>query len=240
MGQSLSTFNSEMAMVFMHRIIENFTWLYQLNTEEIKTMWPTLGGIAGLSALINGRLQKENSALMQGVLNELTLVSELETFLRFSHRDVALKKAKTKGRAAYEFRLLKHIVDFLERRTKSEPSSGIGNSTIAQLTDLYSLRKDYYERFIKDCDDPDPLLMMLCSAEEVKASERLPEKDRTDFLFSKGGGMLFSAWQLATTISANLVRGENSLSATDAYWLGLVEEVIGVPELPCRRILIES
>jgi len=36
-----------------------------------------------------------------------------------------------------------------------------------------------------------------------------------------------------------LQEGENQLTATDAYWLGLVDEVIGVKELMSLRMIEE-
>ncbi|MBI4906851.1 MAG: hypothetical protein HY820_24700 [Acidobacteria bacterium] len=47
-------------------------------------------------------------------------------------------------------------------------------------------------------------------------------------------------WQFFIALCHSLQEGENPLSATDAYWLGLVDEVIGMPSLPNIRMLVEQ
>ena len=36
-----------------------------------------------------------------------------------------------------------------------------------------------------------------------------------------------------------LQQGENQLTGTDAFWLGLIDEVVGVKDLPSLRLMIE-
>lgn len=242
---SLSAFNDEMASAFMHRTLENLPWLYQFHKEEInsRTLDPAIKApshMQGLASLIHQKLSMPNRRLMDGVFAELNLFTALEVFLGKPTRGKLLDKARTRGRGAFEFRLLKLIVDFLESEcSKGEIQAGLNTNTVAQLSDIYSMRKDYYERFFSDCDNPEPQLLMLCETEQIVKCQSLPEKEQKPFLVAEVGDRLFSAWQLATTLSANLVRGENPLSARDAYWLGLVEEVVGDSSLPCRRTLME-
>ncbi len=244
-SRSLSAFNDEMASAFMHRTLENLPWLYQFYKEEIdkRNQDPAIKALShmqGLACLIQQRLSVQNRRLMDGVFAELNLFTALEVFLGKPARSKPLEKARKRGRGAFEFRLLKLIVDFLESECpKDEIQGGLKTINVAQLTDLYSLRKDYYERFLSDCDNPEPQLLMLCETEQIVKCQSLPENERKPFLIAQVGDRLFSAWQLATTLSANLVRGENPLSARDAYWLGLVEEVVGDSNLPCRRTLME-
>jgi hypothetical protein len=43
----------------------------------------------------------------------------------------------------------------------------------------------------------------------------------------------------AITLSHNLFVGENRLTALDAYWLGIVDEIKG-KKLPCERLVTEE
>lgn len=48
-----------------------------------------------------------------------------------------------------------------------------------------------------------------------------------------------SLWHFVYSLCKRLQQSENSLSATDAYWLGIVDEVLGT-QLPCVRELVEN
>lgn len=244
-SRSLMMFNDQMANTFMHKTLENLPWLYQFYDDEIESRHNTPSintpkNIQGLAKLIQHKLSFNNRHLMESVFDELTLWANTEVFMRQSGRKNSLDKAKKKGRGAYEFRLLKLLVDFLDSRcNKFDRENGLDYSIVTQLADLYSLRKNYYDRFFADCDNPEAQLMMYCSKEQLTRLQSLPSAEQKDFLLKEVGDRLFAAWQIATTLSSNLVRGENSLTATDAYWLGLVEEVIGDDTLLCRRALME-
>jgi ATP-dependent protease ClpP protease subunit len=240
MSQSLAAFNADMAGDFTHKIIENLVWLYRFNDEEITSRKGR--GIHGLSALIRANLEGTSKSLMNGVLAELDQTTELEKFLLAPSRETSLEKALNRGQGHGDFRLLKLIVDFLESTTSNaQLSRGISRRTLDSLLSMYSLRRDYYKNFIRDCDDPDSLLMMLCTPEQIEEAQEIEDEvKRNEYLLDKAGSSLFNAWQLGSTIAANLVKGENSLSASDAYWLGIVDEVSGRSDLMCKRQVMEN
>ncbi len=47
-------------------------------------------------------------------------------------------------------------------------------------------------------------------------------------------------WQFYLALCHSMHEGENQLSATDGFWLGLVDEVIGDVDLPKVRLLVEE
>lgn len=241
MAESLSIFNLEMASDFAHKIIESLTWLYHFNKEELLerhkvSNTETFHPMFRLSQVIRTKLIGLNQRLLDVVLEELNTVADLEIFLGSKKRAKQLEDAQKRGQAHRDFRLLRLIGEYLEAKlSPEEKQSGITRRTVAELIALHSLRRSYYEKFLNDCEDPEPLLMMFCEKTDLEALESISDEERRNFLLKKCGVDLFAAWQLASTVAANLVKGENSLSASEAYWMGLVDEVVGDEHLICRR-----
>lgn len=65
------------------------------------------------------------------------------------------------------------------------------------------------------------------------------EKVRTDKLVEKASPLISPLLAFFGALCHALQEGENQLNATDAYWLGLVDEVIGVRELMSLRMIEE-
>jgi hypothetical protein len=64
------------------------------------------------------------------------------------------------------------------------------------------------------------------------------EKSRTDRLVEVVSPILQPISAFFVALCHTLQEGENELTATDAYWLGIVDEVIGEP-LPTTRWIAE-
>lgn len=245
MSESLASFNDEMAGDFVQKIIENLCWLYNFHVRDISPQHPkenesAPNDIAFLSVVIGDNLGS-NSPIIETVIDELNQVSELDAFLKCRAQKTRLEAAEKKNRATKDTQLMKCILDFVGRtRTDEEKKGGLTKTSITEVLFLYSLRRSYYEKFFADCEDPQPLLMLLCDKETLTAVAKLDNEKRTDMLLKSGGPALFSCWQLSSTIASRLVKGENSLTAGDAYWLGLINEVIGDDSLPSRRSFAEK
>ncbi|MFZ3343228.1 MAG: ATP-dependent Clp protease proteolytic subunit [Terriglobales bacterium] len=71
--------------------------------------------------------------------------------------------------------------------------------------------------------------------------EKIKTEDRPDWLLNETKGQLHPLWYYFVSICRALQEGENYLSAEDAYWLGLVDEIIGASErrYPSYRALVE-
>ncbi|MEM1085669.1 MAG: hypothetical protein AAGI48_16290 [Verrucomicrobiota bacterium] len=245
MSKSLSVFNDEMAAVFKNCILENITWLYQLHKEELDARAAqeavTLSKVMFLPSLVRENLIGKNKTLVSNMLKELNVFYQLEIFMGKASRIQALESAKKKGKGRLDFRMIKLIVDFLESKARPVAlKDGIGSDAFTRLSDLYHLRRDFYERFLEECGEVERLLIMFCESGDLKGLGQMDEGARKQHLLTKGGGSLLNAWQIAATIAESLVRGENSLTAREAYWLGIVEEVVGERDLPCQRVFVES
>ena len=240
----LGEFNEEMAQSFQNKIIKNLGWLYRFNESEFKGTPPNHTAPTAIQWLFSLMEEKISAQyqLLSDVERELSRVSELEKFIYSNKtRSSQLEKAEQKGAGHRDCALLKLIIDFLEKNfSNSEKLHGISHSRRNELLALFSLRRTYYQRFFSDCDDPTALMQMYASEEHFSKVIKLKSKnEQKDFLMQHYGKILFSSWQLSTTIASRLVKGENPLTAEDAYWLGLVEEVVGVTHLPNIRKVIE-
>ena len=65
------------------------------------------------------------------------------------------------------------------------------------------------------------------------------EKKAKSFLYSKAFQYVALLWFYAITLSHNLFVTENQISAWDAYWLGIIDEVKGA-KLPSERTVTEE
>ncbi|MFH1499232.1 MAG: ATP-dependent Clp protease proteolytic subunit [Verrucomicrobiota bacterium] len=73
---------------------------------------------------------------------------------------------------------------------------------------------------------------------EYRTMETEPEK-ASPWLKEKAGDRMSNFWYFVVCLCRRLQTGENEMSAEAAYWLGLVDEVLG-SGLPCMRQVIES
>jgi hypothetical protein len=69
--------------------------------------------------------------------------------------------------------------------------------------------------------------------------DKLPESERTEKKLDKLRPHFQPAWSFLVALCHALQEGENELSALDAFWLGLLDEVLGEPDLPLRRYFVE-
>lgn len=80
---------------------------------------------------------------------------------------------------------------------------------------------------------------LLLTDEQRKEVDAAADAQRRSVLMSKVGRTIRSIWSIFLGICRRLQQSENFLTAEDAYWLGLIDEVIGRADLPSFRLLIE-
>jgi ATP-dependent protease ClpP protease subunit len=79
----------------------------------------------------------------------------------------------------------------------------------------------------------------LTPAEEAEL-ERKAENEREEWIFSVVQGRLRPIWSFFVSLCRQLQKEDHWLSAEDAYWLGLIDEVIGRNDLSNLRLLTEN
>ena len=72
--------------------------------------------------------------------------------------------------------------------------------------------------------------------QEIKAA---PDNERPGRIVEKVRPQLRPIWSFFVALCFELQRGEHKLDATDAFWLGLIDEVVGVNDLPSLRVFVQ-
>jgi ATP-dependent protease ClpP protease subunit len=149
---------------------------------------------------------------------------------------------KFKTKAEMEAADIKAIVDFERKQNKKDKDWSFQSEGIHRLTDDFYLLYEYLKMFNsarlqKLCGMFAPSLL---SAEQLSAiNDTTPEEERPLKIAEAATPQLRPIWTFFVALCHVLQQGENQLTGTDAFWLGLIDEVVGIKELPSFRLFIE-
>jgi ATP-dependent protease ClpP protease subunit len=151
------------------------------------------------------------------------------------------KNTKHKRPAKLEAARIKAIVDFEAGNNKGDKNWSFQGGGLARVTDDFFLLNEHLTNAQGD------RLNRLCAQwgrfslakEDQEEIDRLPEEQKTGRLIQKVRPKLEPLWAFFVALCHALQEGENELTATDAYWLGLIDEVIGESDLPSLRVFVE-
>jgi ATP-dependent protease ClpP protease subunit len=161
--------------------------------------------------------------------------------------DQLLKKAKAqrvskRSRIAkVEAARIKAILDFEVEENRGDKSFSFQGGGITRLTDDFYLLNEYLagsqsDRLDNLCRQWGRFALDAADQAQIEAA---PEADRAHLLVEKVRPRLEPLWSFFVALCHALQEGENELSATDALWLGLIDEVVGVPDLIWFRQVAE-
>lgn len=154
---------------------------------------------------------------------------------------VAKRAKKYKNVAKTEASRLKAIVDYEVSSNKKDKNWTFQGGGLNRLNDDFFLLSEHLASSEND------RISQLCSqwgifaisADEKVEIDRAPEDQRNSLLVKKVRPTLEPMWSFFVALCHALQEGENDLTAKDAYWLGLVDEVMGEAELPSMRVIAE-
>jgi ATP-dependent protease ClpP protease subunit len=158
--------------------------------------------------------------------------------------DTVIKKARridSKTQAEFEAHQIKAIVDFELRKNKKNEDWNFEKGGLDALTDDFFILHEYLNNYASGFFEG------LCntygrwwlSREDDDAFGKLSDDEREDATFAKVEPLLLPVWSFFVALCHALQHGENELTARDAIWLGLIDEILGEEELPCRRMAWE-
>ncbi|MBI4625148.1 MAG: hypothetical protein HY736_18255 [Verrucomicrobia bacterium] len=145
-------------------------------------------------------------------------------------------------RAEGQARILREILDYeLKRKDRGQEWSLLEGGIDELRTDFLQLvdylggsHRDYLQQLVKDYG-----IVLLDATELAEYKQRGPELPETSvWLGALVEPRMEEFWYFVICLCRRLQRGEHRLSANDAYWLGLVDEVLGA-NLPCIRLVFE-
>lgn len=141
--------------------------------------------------------------------------------------------------AKLEAEILKRVISFELSANKDERWS-FRHGGLAQLNDDFLLLREFLggeeDQLNQLCDRWGQFFLSDADRSEIETAD---ENERASIRISKLKPFFEPLWFFFVSLCRSLQSGENELSATDAFWLGLIDEVIGNPELPILRAFVE-
>lgn len=136
--------------------------------------------------------------------------------------------------------LLKHLID-LEMR--SNPGQELMN-ILPMIEEDYAQIRDFffgmYQRNMKGIIGSSGTVFLTPEeSEQLLIEEQKGKKERFNFLVNTVSPRLEPLWFFVVSLCRSLQEGEYPMTPEEAYWAGLVDEVVG-KNLPCVRKQIES
>jgi hypothetical protein len=161
--------------------------------------------------------------------------------------ETVLKKTKESSKKLpleQEADQIKAILDFEVKQNKKDTNWSFHAGGVNRLVDDFLLFREYQtitqnEGFRTWCSRLGMFLVTDKEAEEI--NQIADDLERANKWTEKTSPMLLPIWSFFLALCYTLQRGENDfLTAHDAYWLGLIDEVIGDQDLKPIRLLREN
>jgi len=137
--------------------------------------------------------------------------------------------------------ILKSIISFEHKENKNNPNWSFAKAGLGRINDDYFLLREYLasaysEQFKRLCDRWGGFVLE--ESEKAKL-EALNESEKMEKKVELLRPLFQPIWSFFVALCHELQKGENELSPLDAFWLGLIDEVIGSPDLPLVRYMSE-
>jgi len=248
MAGALQSANEQFALRLAERIISRLLFLLTIHRQEIDSN-PHDTDISSPVSVFVSLLEIKLSAIDE---NHAQLVREAREMQQQTSKLVQIlieKVSAEKGNsppetsAEAQIRFLKALLDYeLSRADRPENWTLLQGGFdeirqhFLQFADfLAGEHTDHRERLVRDYGT-----FMLSKAElthfQTLASD---SKESAEWLNEKASPRMAEFWYFVLCLCRQLQRGENPFEAQAAYWLGLVDEVLGT-DLPCMRLIFES
>jgi ATP-dependent protease ClpP protease subunit len=188
-------------------------------------------------AEISGRLGQAAEELLKRTCNKVEGASSLSEKVL-----PTIKFSKTHNPKRDDPKVLRALLQDEIKNAKGKAWE-LDEAGMGQLIRDYFLLRSFHEA------QADPIFYQVIghygpdffSPKEARQFGKLKAQDNDkamQFLTRISHPYLAHFWYFTATLSDNLFTGENQISATDAYWMGLIDEVMGT-KLKCERSVFE-
>ena len=236
--------NDRYAIELARKIDDRFSFRFMIARPEFDSIRqkhgnPQLSDVQCFIEYIEERLSKSAREVWERAKNRHSRYSDLfDTVLKKMKGDVGKMT-----QAQIEAGALKAIVEFEVKANKNDASWSFRDGGIERLTDDFFLLNEYLsgfggERLQKWSATWGKYLVSPEVVSEINAIA--DEKERTKKLNEKVTPLLAPLTSFFAALRHALQEGENELTAEDAYWLGLIDEVVGQDHLLCLRHFEEN
>jgi ATP-dependent protease ClpP protease subunit len=244
MAESLKQRNEGFALALANAAFSRFFFRYMNFRPDFGQMRESNSRMQDVQCLAISIMVKLSTdfGIPVGAMMKHDRLSELTEYLsRQEQRDKNLPKDEIQLQA----KLLKRLIDFKvkekKREKEKEPGWSFSKNGLADLQQDFSLFLDYQSGdHMRNLEHRviswGPLCLDDTESEEYK---NVPPETKKEWLITKAQPKIKPLWHLLVSICRLLQQGEHFITATDAYWLGLIDEVIGV-KLPSERLIMED
>jgi hypothetical protein len=188
--------------------------------------------------IISGNLSYSAKEVLKTAIQRYKRYDALVNYVNKKTRSLPASKTPLEREGAQ----IRAIVDFEVKNNKRLPHWSFQGAGINRLVDDFLLFREHQamagsDRFKWFCERICPLLVVDDVMDEI---ERLAEPARTERILQEIGPPLEPIWSFFVALCHSLQHGENELTAVDAYWLGLIDEVYGDEDLHGIRTVLEN
>ena len=222
------------------RFFFRFMSIYRL-LPAVRAKGTVTGGTSDLDAFISLLIEKTSDSA------NAVLMSAYQRYLRYSELLNCVVKKWQKGRSnktfvQFEVDQIKAIVDFEVKSNKKKKNWKFETEGIHRLTDDFFLVNQFLTFFQGERFKELALRWgrFLLTPSETLDIDNASPKDKDQKLLDIVGPRLRPVFSYFMALCHVLQQGDNYLSARDAFWLGLIDEVIGVSDLPTYRLFLEE
>jgi ATP-dependent protease ClpP protease subunit len=151
-------------------------------------------------------------------------------------------KGAKKRPALLEAEQIKVILDFELEANKKDSNWTFRYGGLTRVTEDFHLLTEYLEskgdeRLSHWCSDF--ARFAISSSEKAAIDSIEDEKERNKKIIELVQPVIEPVWSFFVALCHALQEGENRLTAKDAYWLGLIDEVLGDQEMFAQRLIRE-
>ncbi|SRR6266540_1314804 len=226
-------FAIRLAAKLFHRLIVR---ILQIRREESPKFLfhETISDPGSFIATLREKLSEQHRELIDDAINRQNDISEI---LKIA----GVNKDNTKPPS--EAQMLKAVIDFEMNKAGASNKDIFSASELSAIRDnFYQLRGLFHERYwINLMEIVQGRGHFFLQPDEEKEFQKIPqdkEDEKMEFLTGRVAHKLNPIWWFVVSLSRCLQTGEHTISPIDAYWLGLVDEVIG-SGLPCLREAVQ-
>jgi ATP-dependent protease ClpP protease subunit len=241
LADDLEQANALFAIRLAERSIERFMFLFLCERSGFPKVrerlgMPNLPDVDTFGAVLRDKLSPSLRRLPARALEDFREARALTSFifkrLKFQNRDW--------GRV--EVDMFRDILNYELRRNKGRNWTLTGGGLAKAVSDFlmvndftFGRQRQYMRKFV---ERRWRLFVSEIEQRELEANFSAMENGQ-EALLKHLEQRMEPLWHFVYSLCKRLQESENTLTAFDAYWLGIVDEVLGV-QLPCIRELVEA
>jgi len=199
---------------------------------------PLLPHTACFIEALRSRISDEYIKVLEDALRRSTDSDALDVFASQAMAGLDLPQMP---RVQFESVLIKAILDYEAGQHATDVEWSFRTHGFERIQDKLDLLLNKYN------EHHTRMIALLCnrwgnsflSPEQRAEIEQLPEDERPARVQETVEEILSTLWFFFVSICRSLQKDDYWMTAEEAYWLGLIDEVIGRIDLPCPRIFIE-